>query len=1314
MKFLLLTALLASLGASGVAAQSVAPPIQGRRFIIALPDTTATYAPTAMRGSFPDDDAFLIFFASETTDVTVRSVADGATATVRVLPSSSAVLSIRDIVKGGIPLLDEVDRVSRKTFEIIADDPVVTYVYFFTASGSEAYTPLPVEGWGKEYLAATFSQTFVWDVDIFQAHEEGGVRPVTAPASVVVIAAEDRTEVRIAPNSATGELERILFLDAGEAYQIQTKQVSTSPGYPQPNLGGARITANRPIGVMSGNTRTPVEGSGIFKTPNAPWMNTLENVTAEWLWPTLQQGRTFALSRVARFPADLSDEIVRVYGLSEGYTHVTASTGESVDIRQGEFTDFHSAEATRNDYRPPEYRSPMVLTADKPVQAVLLTGPYSESKSTTSAYQERVTFSSATSTAVPHEFWHDFVRFHSPTRPSFLRHWVSVVADSGALLRLDGGPVTLKPFPSGPYAHALVEVDPGDHALESEGGLFTAIVYGNAAGTYAYRPLRTRKQEEHTKLGDGREGPQLLHPSQYYEIPGITYAYTAAAVVRSPLTVTWSEGCDRAEVVARNLDSMRHGPFSMTIDPTTDNIDVTIVREQGLRKSLVSYRIAFVPRNPDLDGRSSVTITGKDTSWVFPYTYSSRRLAIVPDSVNLTDVPKDVSAATRIVLTNTKTSPVVIRSIRLLHDFGNNGGFRITTLPPKGVIEGGESGSFTISFSGRKGGMTYTDSLLVETDCGPIYLPLRGTTTLENVPYPEITGHDWKSRRLTTADSCTKSGISFYDTVIFIRNIGARPFAVRSIELRGPDADAGYFLLDSSDPSSTVRPSTIVEPDGGKGVIHAQRVLFRPDAERRYTCVVKLTTEEGLVSESSLEGSGVEPHVTIAGYDFAPLLLGSTASVSGTAPVAAEPTTTLTVTGLRIVGRDAADFRFAPDFLDTLPTPSAPWVLAPGEVVRARVEFLPTTPGAKNASIEVVGDHSRCDDSTATLTGRVFRTTAGGAALAAATGCAGESADLTLLNDGPEDLLISDFLLDDPNSAFTVVDPPIGGIVAPGETLRVTVRFVPPSDGTFGATARFSVRSRDGMSDLGSLAATITGTGWSLVSSAYIERGYSALPGRTVPVPVTLEEPIDAAGAAELLIAIDHDPVMMRLVSVSPGRMLSGAWRAEKVTEARDRTTVRLYSTDGSTVRGRGSLLDLSLTLFLGDRTGAELPFTIELPAHPCISIATTPGRLSIDSICGLNQRLITVSAEGYALEEARPNPFNPTTRIVCSVGLEGPTTITIHDVGGREVARPLDGVLAAGEHRITWDASEQPSGLYFCRMRSGGWTATRPLLLVK
>ena len=77
------------------------------------------------------------------------------------------------------------------------------------------------------------------------------------------------------------------------------------------------------------------------------------------------------------------------------------------------------------------------------------------------------------------------------------------------------------------------------------------------------------------------------------------------------------------------------------------------------------------------------------------------------------------------------------------------------------------------------------------------------------------------------------------------------------------------------------------------------------------------------------------------------------------------------------------------------------------------------------------------------------------------------------------------------------------------------------------------------------------------------------------------------------------------------------------------------------------------------------------------------------------------IVATTFALERNYPNPFNPTTTIQYSLGLAGPTKLMIYDVLGRELVTLVDEYRPAGTHKVVWNTSGLPSGVYFYRLES-------------
>ena len=90
-----------------------------------------------------------------------------------------------------------------------------------------------------------------------------------------------------------------------------------------------------------------------------------------------------------------------------------------------------------------------------------------------------------------------------------------------------------------------------------------------------------------------------------------------------------------------------------------------------------------------------------------------------------------------------------------------------------------------------------------------------------------------------------------------------------------------------------------------------------------------------------------------------------------------------------------------------------------------------------------------------------------------------------------------------------------------------------------------------------------------------------------------------------------------------------------------------------------------------------------------------------------------------FRLEQNYPNPFNPATKIKFSIpnsanGKNEFTTLKIYDILGKEIAIPVNELLAAGEYEIMWNAENLPSGVYFYTLMYGNSSETGKMILLK
>ncbi len=116
------------------------------------------------------------------------------------------------------------------------------------------------------------------------------------------------------------------------------------------------------------------------------------------------------------------------------------------------------------------------------------------------------------------------------------------------------------------------------------------------------------------------------------------------------------------------------------------------------------------------------------------------------------------------------------------------------------------------------------------------------------------------------------------------------------------------------------------------------------------------------------------------------------------------------------------------------------------------------------------------------------------------------------------------------------------------------------------------------------------------------------------------------------------------------------------------------------------------------------------LRAGRAIRFTTTPP----DNFNSAEAPLESGIPERFALHEAYPNPFNPSTLLRFDLEHSGLVSLKVYDILGRDVQTLVDGWYAAGRYSLTFNAADLPSGLYFARLVSGTNVQVQKLMLVK
>jgi hypothetical protein len=540
-----LTLALLALAATTTCAQEFDATQTGRTFIIAFPDTVGKLSdprhPSVLR------DTFALYIYSAVDNACTITGNGGYRRELDVKGGAFTTVWLDDAVHPSSDItVREVGEVSRSTFRIEAREPVFVICYMATRFGSEAWVPLPVERWGREYVAMAMPGHVVHDILVQSSFDFGMVNKM-APAFAIVVAAFDGTTVHIAGGRSTvfHELsDTVVTLAAGEAYMVRTwvDTLEANVGADQPDITGTRIRASAPVSVISGNVRACWYSGSMLA-----WGNTYSNLNVEALASSEQHGTTFVMTPAR--DSRRSGTSIEQNGCRDGDVMLAAgSTGAAFTASvtlNGVMTN--DVDDDDDQFRMITRNGPIVVRST-PAQVVQFPGRtvrYEGVTRDTGHYWPAVytTWSGHMAAVTPLEQWTSFAPFVTPTYPDSMEHFVTVVADSVDAGRIFWSDGRRYDFNGGviagtPYVWGSDSLDAGATytIVGLENARFAGSVYGFRHGSEEWQPLNNGSEWrylETTALSYGyplaparRQLREPTHSPQPPSVPAIELAVT--------------------------------------------------------------------------------------------------------------------------------------------------------------------------------------------------------------------------------------------------------------------------------------------------------------------------------------------------------------------------------------------------------------------------------------------------------------------------------------------------------------------------------------------------------------------------------------------------------------------------------------------------------------------------------------------------------------------------------------------------------------------------------------------------------------------
>ena len=356
--------------------------------------------------------------------------------------------------------------IEKHGIEIIADNPVIVYAFCSQSFSSDSYACIPTANWGNEYVVLSMPNDNYKPVNPPVTSGDSIIQFTPRPSEFLIIAYHNNTKVSFKPQAETAGGKQPNFyyteiLDKGETYLVQSRDYPRGFG----DLSGTLIKSDKPIGVLSGHTRTAI-------LQNVPPGKDSKDHIVEMLQPISAWGHIYFSVPFGTSP---NGDFFKITNIEPNTNLKVYQSPYPVDYL---FTDslevkqFHSI------------NTPTIWQSDKPIQIAQFMqrlGTNLESKD----------FDPSMVLLPPREQFIHHVLAATPggvflNRKQYTKHYVALIAESSALdsLFIDKvlidtvAPIRNQKIINTDLHWAIIELNPGTHDIYSPTGTFSGILFG--------------------------------------------------------------------------------------------------------------------------------------------------------------------------------------------------------------------------------------------------------------------------------------------------------------------------------------------------------------------------------------------------------------------------------------------------------------------------------------------------------------------------------------------------------------------------------------------------------------------------------------------------------------------------------------------------------------------------------------------------------------------------------------------------------------------------------------------------------------------
>ncbi|MBN9400784.1 MAG: choice-of-anchor D domain-containing protein ['Candidatus Kapabacteria' thiocyanatum] len=624
-------------------------------------------------------------------------------------------------------------------------------------------------------------------------------------------------------------------------------------------------------------------------------------------------------------------------------------------------------------------------------------------------------------------------------------------------------------------------------------------------------------------------------------------------------------------------------------------------------------------------------------------------------------------------------------------------------------------------------------------------------------PGPAIRGYDWRKRRVNTAhrylarvwnsgnQTLTVTDVTFTDGSKYYpagSNDGNFVFKVgRLVDVNGNPIPSMALTGDGSSTNDTAYAEIFFRPDAQTTFRADIKPVFTSTAPQDQATPDRLdgegilptirTSGASMSCQESPEGQGIVQQIVITNNGTMPLTISRLAFAAGTNPAWQWVTPPTPGTPIFIAGNGGSqsfDVRF------TRPVGGTGSYKVVVEIENDAVVGNGVDTGLVNVQLPVAMDSimaGPCTGPDIAVTDIDFGDNL--------TGCDTPELEFTIANTGGglrplEIRAITPVGADAANFTITGIFAPNGQTVSTpftipaGAVYRVAVRFNPTEPNAApwaNRTYQFRYHIENYIEGETTelkpdVYSSIRGVGYVIPVNVDLSNDMTGTqtrePGKKVTFTVSASSSNWGAASLSSFVAnviydtraLSFDPGSVQAVGGYSGWTVSGpVITAINATQSQMQFTL----TGASPITANGSIFTFTSTLLLANEFTSKQDLTVELP-RVCL-IPTTSGDSTGIFNCALSRRVVDISKTQFAMANPTPNPSSSgQVTIDIGVGLTTATSIDLVNIQGQVVKTFVSTIIEKGEYTLQFPTTGLGNGVYYLRMHSGPFSATRQVVI--